>query len=315
MSRQIFLAIFSIVFVLSIGSCCAKKEVVKSPPATAHPMELRPEPSAEIPLPVPLPVPLPERAEPVPLSPAPTPAAAPLANSDYPATEQGLRETDDVSDQGSYRDAKPVRRPQQKAGPDNAHNTVDYSRIIEEQFKSLKQGPILFNPSKEMKAGVKEIVEVRIAKEFNDHIAEGLRGRGVPQVERIKVGTFMKVHLEGDNFEIKLRSNKEEQFIADSGFTPWEWDVTPNKGGPQVLLLTATVRLKLPDGREETQDYPVFRRPINVAVDPIYTLKEFIVKHWQWVISTLIIPAIGWIAKKKWDSKPADVNTDQADNQ
>ena len=186
-------------------------------------------------------------------------------------------------------------RNQQTAGM----NAENYTNFIDDQIKHLESGQILFNPPERMTVGITEIIDVRIAKQINDQFTKGLSGHGVPQIEQIKVGTFMKVHLSGDGFDIKLKSNSEEQIISNEGFTPWEWDVTPQKGGSQTLVLTVTIRLKLPDGKEETKDYPVFRRPIVVAVNPAYTIKTFIMKYWQWLIASLLIPLIGLFFKRK----------------
>lgn len=302
MFRQIITAIILAGFVLLLSSCCSKNETVKADESiasvaksvvqqVAQPPEFKSE-LTKPPVTSPIPASLPK--------PSPLPPAPP-----YEAVKAASRkEAQEVSSQESHEHfALAVSAPQQTHNTAHEAMAVDYSLIIEEQIKNLKQGQILFNPPKQMKVGVKEIVEVRISKEINENIANGLKGRGVPQVEQIKVGTFMKAHLDGDNFEIKLRSNGEEQPVANEGITPWEWDVTPQKAGSQTLLLTVTVRLKLPNGKEESLDYPVFRRPIDVMVDPVFTIKDFIVKNWKWIISTLIIPLVGWVAKKKWDSR------------
>ena len=167
-------------------------------------------------------------------------------------------------------------------------------------METLDLGQILFNPPQEMKVGVKERVEVRIAKTITDDLSSGLRGRGVPQIEEIKVGTFMKVRLTGDNFDIEPLGH-EEQLVAGEGFTQWDWDVIPLKSGIQLLLLIVTVRIKIPDDGEETKDYPVFERQIRVKVNRIYTIKKFIEKHWKWIITTIISSGIiAWIVKNWW---------------
>jgi phosphoribosylformylglycinamidine (FGAM) synthase PurS component len=57
-----------------------------------------------------------------------------------------------------------------------------------------------------MKVGIRERIEVRITKTLTEDLSKELRGRGVPQIENIRVGPFMKVHLTGgdkDSFDIK----------------------------------------------------------------------------------------------------------------
>jgi len=161
------------------------------------------------------------------------------------------------------------------------------SEIVEDELKKLSPGRILFNPAQEMKVGVTERVEVRIAKTITEDLTVGLRGRGIPQIEEIRVGTFMKVHLTGDNFECRALSH-EEQIVAGEGFTQWDWDVTPLKSGIQSLLLTVTVRIKIPNYGEERKDYPVFERWIKVKVNRIYSIKKFIMSYWQWILGTII---------------------------
>ncbi len=177
------------------------------------------------------------------------------------------------------------------------------SKIVEDELKNLSLGQVLFNPPQEMQVGIKERVEVSISKTIKEDLSKGLRGRGIPQIEEIEVGTFMTVRLRGDNFDIKTISN-EEQLVAGEGFTQWEWDVTPLGSGNHSLLLTVTVRIKLSEGDEEKKDYPVFERQIKVKVNPVYTTIQFAKRHWMWIITTISGSGIiGWLIKKWRKSK------------
>jgi len=174
----------------------------------------------------------------------------------------------------------------------------ELSEFIADQLKKLTSGRILFNPPEEMRAGVKERIEARIAKGFSEDLSKGLRGAGVPRIDTIKVGAFMKVRLLGDNFDIDSLSHGE-QFVAEDKFTEWNWDVTPLKSGRQELSLVATVRIKLAEWGEEKRDYPVFSQQIKVKINPIYSVKTFTLNNWQWVISTILGSGlIGWIYKR-----------------
>ena len=150
-----------------------------------------------------------------------------------------------------------------------------------------------------MKVGVKERVEVRLTQNITENLTEGLIGSGVPQIEEIDVGTFMKVRLTGDNFDIKPLSS-EEQVVRPVRFTEWSWDVTPLKSGIQELHLTVTVRVLIPGQDEQKIDWDVMDKRISVKVNPSYTIKRFIESYWQWIagtIITIVIAAIG-IRKK-----------------
>lgn len=192
---------------------------------------------------------------------------------------------------------KPVHYSMEEAPP------PDLSEIVEYELGKLSPGKILFNPPQEMTVGVRERVEVRIAKTIIEDLTAGLKGRGAPQIEGIKVGTFMKVHLRGDNFDIKTLSH-EGQPVTGEGFTEWVWDVTPLKRGFQWLSLIVTVRLKLPNYDEETKDLRVFDREIKVKVNIPYSIKNFLYSYWEWIITTIIGSGIiGWIIRKWFKKK------------
>lgn len=183
----------------------------------------------------------------------------------------------------------------------------DLSGIIEDELKKLAPGKILFNPPQEMQVGVRDRIEVRIAKTITEDLSLELKGRGVPQIEEIRVGTFMKVRLMGNNFDIKPLSHKE-QLVAGEGFTQWDWDVVPLKSGMQSLLLVVTVRIKIPNYDEERKDYPVFERQIKVKVNLIYSISSFVYSYWQWIAGTITSTGIigwfiKWIIKKRRQSR------------
>jgi hypothetical protein len=143
-----------------------------------------------------------------------------------------------------------------------------------------------------MKVGKRERIEVRISMNLYEELHHALKGSGAPQEEIIKVGHLMTVRLSGDGFTINSL-NGEEQVITNAEYTVWAWDVTPQKSGNQTLYLHVTVRLRLPHG-EERKDHPVMEREIKISIRPFYSLGIFIVKYWQWIIGTLLIPLLGF---------------------
>lgn len=177
------------------------------------------------------------------------------------------------------------------------------SASVEDEIKKLSNGYILFNPSEVMTVGIKERVEVRIARTFTNDLNLGLKGRGEPTIEKVKVGTLMKSRLMGNNFDIKSLSH-EEQIVTGSGFSQWEWDVTPLMRGTHTLLLAVTVTINIPGYGEKPKDYPVFERTIKVIANPMHTTKSFLSTNWQYIITSIIalIGALGfsrWLIKKR----------------
>lgn len=52
------------------------------------------------------------------------------------------------------------------------------------------------------------------------------------------------------------------------------------------------MRLRLQHG-EEKKDHPVMDKEIIVNVNPAYSVKTFILQHWKWFASAIILPIIG----------------------
>ncbi len=162
------------------------------------------------------------------------------------------------------------------------------SKIVEDELSKLELGQLLFNPPQEMTYLMKERIEVRISKNIEEDLTKGLRGRGVPQTEIIKVGTFMKARLMGDNFDIEEISDPIQPVTCED-FTQWEWDVMPLKRGNQTIKLSVSVVIMIPDAPNDiTRCYPVYERLINVKVNPFIALKFWISSYWQWIITIII---------------------------
>jgi YVTN family beta-propeller protein len=183
----------------------------------------------------------------------------------------------------------------------------DTAKYVEEQLNKLLPGRIFFNPPQEMTVGETERVEVRLTKASienlsTENLTKGTRGRGESQIENVtNVSSFMKVHLTGDNFDIKALS-EEEQFVSSEGFRQWEFDVTPLESGTQKLQLTVAVRILISNIGEEKISYPAFEKLINVKVNPGYFTGKFIENNLQWILTTMIGLSgviMGWIIKKK----------------
>ena len=172
------------------------------------------------------------------------------------------------------------------------------STVLEAEIKKLVPGQVLFNAPEEMKVGIKERVEVRIAKNFPGDLTKGLKGKGIPETVEIKVNTLMSVRLRGENFYIKTLS-PEGQLVVDAEFTEWDYDVTPLKSGAQELSLTVTVRIKVPDYDEQERANPVYDKLIQVKPNPWFSLVSFIKNNWKWLVGGITGSGIiGWIVKR-----------------
>jgi len=125
----------------------------------------------------------------------------------------------------------------------------------------------MFNPPEEMTEYITERVETRITQNINEDLIRGLKGKGIPQIDDIKVSSSMTVKLSGDTFKIILLS-EEEQPLLSSGYTQWEWDVTPQKAGSRKLQLSVSASIYTPQFGEKKKSHPVMEKEILVKVNP-----------------------------------------------
>jgi hypothetical protein len=176
-----------------------------------------------------------------------------------------------------------------------ARNLLDLPVILEQELKRIPVGRVVFNPPDEMRVGVRERIEVRISKDLDAEMCFALKGRGVVQIEDIKVSELMKVRMSGSDFDI-TSLNEEEQFIGSQGFTEWVWDIIPQKSGNKVLHLHVTLRIRLPHG-EERKDHPVLDKSVLVKVNHLYSTKVFVITYWKWIATAIILPMMGFIWK------------------
>lgn len=148
------------------------------------------------------------------------------------------------------------------------------NKELEEEIEHLSIGKILFNPPEEMIERIKERVEVRISQNIAEDLAQGLKGRGIPQIEAINISTVMTADLSGDTFKIKSLS-KTEQPVLPSEYAQWEWDVTPQKSGQQVLQLSISASIYLDRFGEKKKSLPVMEKEIFVKVNPEARISSF----------------------------------------
>jgi molecular chaperone DnaK (HSP70) len=169
-------------------------------------------------------------------------------------------------------------------------------KIVDDELKKFAKGQVLFNSPKEMRVGLTERIVVRISRDLvkgkieastsrdlETDITVGLRGRAEPQIEEIKISTVMKAELSGRDFQIDPLSEKE-QLIKPTGYTQWEWNVTPLKAGRKDIHLSISVILHIEKQGDRKISHSVMEKEIKVKVNWIYGIKE----NWKWIVAMMI---------------------------
>jgi hypothetical protein len=152
-------------------------------------------------------------------------------------------------------------------------------------FDRIVMGKISFNHPTSMRIGDATRIQARIAKTPTKELTEGFAGPGPIKLEGIAVSTLVRVTLLGDAFHIEALSTADQPVLS-TGYTQWEWSVTPRRTGMQSLYLRVTLRLQIPNHGTEFLDRVVYSEPIRVAVNPIYAVTQFTGDNWQWMLGT-----------------------------
>ena len=113
--------------------------------------------------------------------------------------------------------------------------------------------------------------------------------------DTIRIAPVMRARLvdssNGINFIITSKTNAE-QFLEIGDYTRWTWDITPlNKGKNKLSLIVDVIY------ENKSKSYQVYDGLIYVYSNETFFQKitKFIIKNWQYLLSSLLIPFIGFL--------------------
>ena len=180
---------------------------------------------------------------------------------------------------------------------------VDLNTVYQEVVASLPQGSALFNPAETMRQGDTKTVEVRVVPVTEEEIEqdEELQATLTADFDEdqeviiipLRVSTIMRARLSGDAFNIVPLMAEEQIQSPDDGTLRWMWEVTPEKTGQQYLTLTLSVVVNA-EGMGDKTHVTTEVRPVQVKSNPIYAASLFMNSNWEWVVTGLLFPAVGW---------------------
>jgi len=173
------------------------------------------------------------------------------------------------------------------------HMLPSDEQILNTALASLRKGALAYSAPSKMRTNQSADVTARIATKDVPTAAlqSGLSKPGqTVEVEATSVSAIMRMNLTSADFDITPLST-EEQPVAGTNPTTWEWQIVPKRSGSLQLHLAAVVELG-----NLKKDFIALDREISVHVDATYEIRRFIATNWQWIIATLT--AIGGAAWK-----------------
>lgn len=129
----------------------------------------------------------------------------------------------------------------------------------------------------------------------NAKISRYFLSRDIKSEIDIKISNKMEVKLIDPTNEsfIIVNITNNDQFIDDSTYTEWSWNVKPLKTGE--LPLKVVVSIFKNDIAKET----VYTEIVKIKTDVKKEADSFFESYWQWIISTLILPFVIWFFNKQ----------------
>jgi hypothetical protein len=169
------------------------------------------------------------------------------------------------------------------------------------------EGKLEYIVPSSMRVGETRIVQARISRSIDESLTKDLAESDIIIKKKIEVADHMTVRLSGAAFSI-TPITPEEQVLTGSGFTQWQWDVIPERGGKQTLIFTVTL-VFLESNRPSYLTREVDREEIEIEVNYSYQAKQFVGNNWQWLwtvvaipLGTFLISRISRVRKRKQDS-------------
>lgn len=222
-----------------------------------------------------------------------------------------------LEESGVVETAKKIEKTAYKTTIKFPKKPVTTSILDDKIIDSTKQtasktnnGLIAYSVPEVMQVGKDYDVKARISKDTSNNEKNNLiigdknipinsSEKSVITIESIRVSSVMSAALtsEPDDFKITALST-EVQDIEKTGYTEWEWTVMPLQSGENPLKMIVKVRIKT-DGDEVFKDIVVFEKNLKVQANWFYSIQQFIINFWQWILSSVIFPILIWLYKRK----------------
>jgi uncharacterized cupredoxin-like copper-binding protein len=171
---------------------------------------------------------------------------------------------------------------------------------IDRRFAELSPGEIVFTAPDKMRVAETSEVDLRIAaKNHSSGILDGLTEGVTSTAAQEHITPVMEAHLDGGSGLDIASVGKDSQSVAGGGFAEWRWNVTPKRSGSQRLTVSIIAHLTYPDGRDIPKTIRTMTRTVEVSANVGDSVKGFFASYWQWLTTTLIIPIVIFIYRRR----------------
>lgn len=130
---------------------------------------------------------------------------------------------------------------------------------------------------------------VNIYEEINGTV----RQASIPISETMEVKLIDESPSDNKMFDITMNNNGVQLVDTDNTYTEWSWSVTPKRNGVSQLKIVISI---IKNGNKKDL---VYSDNVLVRINPRKQIGFFFKTYWQWLLSTIIIPFIVWLYKRR----------------
>jgi hypothetical protein len=192
----------------------------------------------------------------------------------------------------------PVEEPPPPPAPAAADPDATLARDSA-QIDALVQGSAAVSAPDKGSVGNSFIVYLRVSPDKLATVLAQLKADhpedAVQKGQGIRLTPRMTATASGEGFDVWPKEG-QVQAVSSTQTTEWQWQVTPTTSGVHTLSVTLTGSL-IVQGQDTPRTFLAANQPIEVPI----SIANFFQQNWQWLVSTLAVPAIGalWAVFRK----------------
>jgi hypothetical protein len=159
----------------------------------------------------------------------------------------------------------------------------------------LHESTIAFNVPESV--NVAEKFRIQVILDPKKQVGEvNIKQKGIVVSSKIQVSKIITVKLIAPSFTVVTLST-EEQALAESAPTIWEWDLTPTKPGKQEVKITVDALVQV-DDMSANRHITTFDQTVMIDITKQQVIVGWAKQYGQWLWSTILLPIFVFVWKR-----------------
>jgi hypothetical protein len=159
----------------------------------------------------------------------------------------------------------------------------------------LHESTIAFNVPESV--NVAEKFRIQVILDPKKQVGEvNIEQKGIVVSSKIQVSKIITVKLIAPSFTVVSLST-EEQALAESAPTTWEWDLTPTKPGKQEVKITVDALVQV-DDMSANRHITTFDQTVMIDITQQQVIVGWLKQYGQWLWSTILLPIFVFVWKR-----------------